>query len=124
MGITLLQLRIWITCQPDKLSKYSQDQQVKTVQSHACHCVLVTQMAVMLLVLALYKWEELAVYAAVSVAAATPKRSDAEVAHPVKSPAFFSQSPSEVAILLAACPESPADRTQSTVWPLCSFGSY
>ena len=72
-------------------------------------------MAVMLLVLALYKWEELAVYAAVSVAAATPKRRDAEVAHPMKSPAIFSQSPAEVAALLAAYPESLAGRTQSTV---------
>ena len=72
-------------------------------------------MAVMLLVLALYKWEELAVYAAVSVAATTPKRSDAEVAHPIKAPAIFSQSPSEVASLMATRPESPADRAQSTV---------
>ena len=57
------------------------------------------QMAVMLVVLALYDWKELAVYAAASVAAATPKRRDAEVVHPTKVPATFSQSPSELVAL-------------------------
>lgn len=76
------------------------------------NCNVCVQCVVMLIVLFLYKWEELAVYASASVAAATPKQGDGEGYHLLK-PSMFSRSPAETALLNAQ--EHAAGRSHSTV---------